>query len=122
MEDFNKTHTVLENAHYASPQNKLFADTSDEFAHNNPDFMMTLSPQVRRHHNLEDMNTDTNMDSAAFTNPPTNYASHAKISARNGHKKGSVEHTPPPHQMSAVMPDAYKLPGVKQASGSKRTF
>ena len=70
------------------------------------------------------MNTETHMDSAAFTNPTTNYHSHAKISGRAGHKKGSVEHVAPPHQMSAVMPDQYKLPGVSGASkgNSKKTF
>ena len=88
---------------------------------------MTMSPQIRRHGDL-DMNADeTTLDHtgtrATFTNPPTNYHSHAKISGRNGHKKGSVEHVPN-HHMSAVMPGQQfdTLPSVKNASKSKKTF
>ena len=61
-----------------------------------PDFMMTMSPQIRRHPDLDVNADETTLDHtgtrATFTNPPTNYHSHAKISnGRNGHKKGSVD-------------------------------
>ena len=100
--------------------------------HNNPDFMMTMSPQIRRGRNEIELNTeDTTIDhSGTFgtTNPATNYHSHAKISGRSHGKKHSVDpgHIPHhTHQMSAVIPDQYELPGVKGALGnkqSKKTF
>ena len=37
-------------------------------------------------------------------------------------KKGSVEMGSTPHQMSAVIPDQYNLPKVKDAKTSKKTF
>ena len=63
-----------------------------------PDFTMTMSPQIRRNNEI-DMNPDATTNDhtgtrATFTNLPTNYNSHAKISGRNGNKKGSVEHVP----------------------------
>ena len=54
----------------------------------NPDFMMTMSPQVSKGRNALDMHTeDTTVDNSF---PPSQYMSHAKISGRNS-KKHSVE-------------------------------
>ena len=120
--NFNKTHTAMPDPNsYPSPT-KIFTDT-DDLAGSQPEFLQTMSPQVRtKHDHFVDMNTDTHADSNAFTNPTTNYHSHAKI-GRNGKKKGSVEHMgSTPHQMSAVIPDQYNLPKVKDAKTSKKTF
>ena len=74
-----------------------------------------------------DMNTEDTIDQTfgTVTNPAgTQYHSHAKISNRNGAKKGSVEHVSN-HQMSAVIPDQYDVfPGVKGAERhpTKKTF
>lgn len=125
-DEMNRTHGLMDQKQYVE---------SDDLHVNHPDFMMTMSPQVRRRNNDSYMNTEetTNDHSQQFaaTNANTQYNSHAKISGRSGHKKNSVEHVGH-HQLSAVLPDQYdsnKLPGVKQTgdgrnanSKSKRTF
>ena len=98
--------------------------------HHQPDFMMTMSPQVRKGRNDIDLNTeDTTNDHASgaytTTNQATNYHSHAKISGRSAKKHSIDPNKITHHQMSATIPDQYEgLPGVKGAiaSKSKKTF